>query len=42
MKTAYLAKDGNNMYTKIVRKVLRKLEEMMGHCGGGGGAGHCS
>lgn len=33
------------MYTKFLRKAVKKIESMRnGHCGGngGGGAGHCS
>jgi len=31
------------MYTKFLRKAVRKIESMRsGHCGGGGGTGHCS
>lgn len=31
------------MYTKILRKAVKLIESMAGHCGdSGGGTGHCS
>lgn len=30
------------MYTKILRKLVKFMVQMAGHCaGGGGGTGHC-
>lgn len=30
------------MYTKIVKCIVKFTVAMAGHCGGGGGTGHCS
>lgn len=30
------------VYTRLLRKVVSKLQEMAGHCDGGGSTGHCS
>lgn len=30
------------MFTKVVRKVVNKIQSMSGHCGSGSGSGHCS
>ena len=31
------------MYTRVLKKVLKRIEQRMGHCSGdGGGTGHCS
>lgn len=43
MKTdIYQMVGGKTMYTKIVRKIAEFIISSNGHCGGGGGSGHCS
>ncbi len=46
MKMEFYQINGGNMFTKILRKIVRKIECMKnGHCSGdddGGGSGHCS
>lgn len=29
------------MYTKILRKLVKMMRTMAGHCDGGGSTGHC-
>jgi hypothetical protein len=35
-------KDGFNMYTKILRKMVAFSKTLDGHCDGNSGNGHCS
>ena len=45
MKMEDQRKDGFNMYTKLLRTIVKMKRQMAGHCdgdGGSGGCGHCS
>lgn len=42
MKMDYLRKDGYNMYTKLLRMIVKMKRKVSGHCdGSSGGSGHC-
>lgn len=41
MKMVHWRKDGNNMFTKFMRKMLTKRFYGNGHCVPDGGNGHC-
>lgn len=45
MKMDHYRRDGSNMYTKLLRGLVKFQVRMAGHCdtsGTGGGSGHCS
>jgi hypothetical protein len=44
MKMVHWREGGFNMYTKLLRLLIRMGRRMNGHCDGdgGGGSGHCS
>ena len=42
MKMGYWRKDGYNMYTKLLKMIVKLQRQLAGHCGGSNGGGHCS